>query len=276
MTKARVRNRTAVVTGGASGIGRSMARAFAGAGYAVAVVDLDAELAERAAAEICAEGGRALAFRCDVSRFEELETLAEGVRDRLGPVGVVCNNAGVGGGVGATMDVRGVDDWERVLGVNLLGVIHGVRAFTPRMIEDAAGGHVVNTASMASFLPSPGNGPYTTSKYAVLGLSEVLRAELAPHEIGVSVLCPGPFETGIWGDDEVSDETSGKTSGKTYDRGGDPAVLGPRVLAAIEENEPFIFTHPEFAPMVSARFDAIAKRLREAGPAMERARQAMG
>lgn len=262
MTKAGIRNRTAVVTGGASGIGRSLARTFASAKFSVAVVDVDADHANRVAAEIGSEGGRAVAFTCDVSRFEDVEALVEAVRDDLGPVGVLCNNAGIGGGIGSSMDVRGLDDWERVLGVNLRGVIHGVRAFTPRMIEDAVGGHIVNTASMAAFLPSPGNGPYTTSKFAVLGLSEVLRAELAPHAIGVSVLCPGPFDTGIWGGDESSD------------KGGDPAVLGPRVLAAIEENEPFIFTHPEFAPMVAERFDRIVKRLREAGPAMERAMRA--
>ncbi len=262
MKKSGIRNRTAVVTGGASGIGRSMARTLAGAGFSVAVADVDEARAGRVTTEIRSEGGEAEAFTCDVSRFEEVEALAEGARERLGPVGVLCNNAGIGGGVGASMDERGVDDWERVLGVNLLGVIHGVKAFTPRMIEDAAGGHVVNTASMASFLPSPGNGPYTTSKFAVLGLSEVLRLELAPHGIGVSVLCPGPFETGIWDGDETSD------------KGGDPSVLGPRVLAAIEENEPFVFTHPEFAPMVADRFDRILKRLREAGPAMERALRA--
>jgi NAD(P)-dependent dehydrogenase (short-subunit alcohol dehydrogenase family) len=242
MAKATLRNRTAVVTGGANGIGRSMARAFAKAELSVAVADVDVDGAEAVASEIRSGGGDAIALTCDVSRFAEVEALAAEVRERLGPVGMLCNNAGIGGGLHPSMDVLDV----------------------ARMIEDAAGGHIVNTASMAAFLPAAGTGPYTTTKFAVVGLSEVLRAELAPHEIGVSVLCPGPFDTGIWGGDQTSDT------------GGDPAVLGPRVLAAVEANEPFIFTHPEFAPMVSDRFDRIATRLREAGPAMLRAVTAAG
>jgi NAD(P)-dependent dehydrogenase (short-subunit alcohol dehydrogenase family) len=264
MAKATLRNRTAVVTGGANGIGRSMARAFAKAELSVAVADVDVDGAEAVASEIRSGGGDAIALTCDVSRFAEVEALAAEVRERLGPVGMLCNNAGIGGGLHPSMDVLDVGDWESVIGVNLWGVVHGVRAFTPRMIEDAAGGHIVNTASMAAFLPAAGTGPYTTTKFAVVGLSEVLRAELAPHEIGVSVLCPGPFDTGIWGGDQTSDT------------GGDPAVLGPRVLAAVEANEPFIFTHPEFAPMVSDRFDRIATRVREAGQAMLRAVTAAG
>jgi NAD(P)-dependent dehydrogenase (short-subunit alcohol dehydrogenase family) len=256
--------RVAVVTGGGAGIGRSLVRAFAKAGMRVAIADLDAGAADAVAREVRSAGGEAISVRCDVSRFEEVERLASEARERLGPVGVLCNNAGIGGGIGPAIAELEGEVWDRVLGVNLQGVIHGVRAFVPRMIQDSAGGHVVNTASLAAFLPAPGSGPYTTSKFAVVGLSEVLRAELAPHGIGVSVLCPGPYDTGIWGRDRSSD------------RGADPAILGPRVLLGIEANEPFIFTHPEFAARVSERFERIATHLRDAGRAMELARRALG
>ena len=210
--------------------------------------------------EIEGAGGRAVTIECDVTSAGDVEAAAKRVRAELGPVKVLCNNAGIGGGVGPPEVEISLDRWAAVLGVNLEGVIHGVHAFVPAMIESGAGGHVVNTASMAAFLTAPGSGPYATSKFAVAGLTEVLRAELAPHGIGVSLLCPGPFRTGIWGDDETSDP------------GGDPAVVGPRVLAGIEADEPFIFTHPEFATQVEKRFAAIVRQLRASEEAMELAR----
>ena len=251
----------AVVTGGGSGIGRELVRAIAGAGASVAILDVDAKAAASLQAEIEAGGSRAISVRCDVSRFEEVAAAADTVREQLGPVTLLCNNAGIGGGLGSESINIPIDTWEAVLGVNLNGVIHGVRAFVPAMVEAGIGGHVVNTASMAALIPGPRSGPYTTSKFAVAGLSEVLRAELHPHRIGVSILCPGPFETGIWGEDDSSDH------------GASPAVLGPRVLAAIEENEAFIFTHPEFSSIVERRFEGIVSQLRGAGPAMELARR---
>jgi len=250
----------AVVTGAGSGIGRELARSLAGIGMPVALIDVDAQAASAFREEIEAAGGQALSIGCDVSRADEVVAAAEQVRAELGAVTILCNNAGIGGGVGPPQVEVPLDRWAAVLGVNLQGVIHGVHAFAPAMIESGRRGHIVNTASMAAFLTGPGSGPYTTSKFAVAGLTEVLRAELAPHHIGVSLLCPGPFRTGIWGDDDSSDP------------GGDPAVLGPRVLAGIERNEPFIFTHPEFAPLVEQRFAGIVRQLREADEAMRLAR----
>lgn len=263
MIQARFRGRAAVVTGGGSGIGRAMARAFSKAEMPVVVSDVDSTSANAVATEIRSEGGEALAIACDVSRFDEVEALASEAQDRLGPVALLCNNAGVGGGIGPPMSEISGDDWERVLAVNLGGVINGIRAFVPRMIDASMGGHIVNTASMAAFLPHSGTGPYTTTKFAIVGLSEVLRSELEPHGIGVSILCPGPFDTGIWGSDRSSNA------------GGDPAVLGPRVLAGAAANEPFIFTHPEFENVLSERFEGILRTLREAGPPMQHARTAL-
>jgi NAD(P)-dependent dehydrogenase (short-subunit alcohol dehydrogenase family) len=230
----------------------------------IAIADRDASGAQRLVQELVGSSGRIIAVGCDVSVYEEVAALAATAQEELGPVAVLCNNAGIGGGVGANVVDRPASDWDAVLGVNLQGVIHGVRAFVPAMVASGEPGHIVNTASMAAFFPSPGNGPYTTSKFAVAGLSEVLRAELAPHGIGVSVLCPGPFDTAIWGDDDASN------------RGKDPAALGPRVLAAIEGDEAFIFTHPEFAPMLSERFERIVDQLRAAGDAMREAESRLG
>ncbi|MGH7338808.1 MAG: SDR family NAD(P)-dependent oxidoreductase, partial [Myxococcota bacterium] len=255
-----LQGRAAVVTGGASGIGRALVRSLADAGASVAIADVDLASAEALRDEIVASARRAIAVRCDVSRYADVQALAEQVHERLGDVAVLCNNAGIGGGLGPEAIDLSVPDWEAILGVNLFGVIHGVRAFAPRMVAACAGAHIVNTASMAAFLPAPRTGPYTTSKFAVVGLSEVMRAELAPRGVGVSVLCPGPYRTAIWGDAEAGAQ------------GDDPAVLGPRVLAAIASDEPFIFTHPEFASALSRRFARIADDLRQAGPAMQAAR----
>jgi NAD(P)-dependent dehydrogenase (short-subunit alcohol dehydrogenase family) len=252
--------RVAVVTGGASGIGRALVRSFAGARMHVAVLDVDAGAASTVCQEIEDGGGTAAAIGCDVSRAEDVNRAAGQVHDQLGPVSVLCNNAGIGGGVGPPAVEVPLERWSAVLSVNLNGVLHGIHAFVPAMVDAAQGGHVVNTASMAAFLTAPGAGPYATTKFAVAGLTEVLRAELAAHQIGVSLLCPGPFRTGIWGDDDASDP------------GGDPAVIGPRVLAAIEANEPFIFTHPEFAVPVANRFETIVGQLETSDAAMSAAR----
>lgn len=260
MSESRPEKQVAVVTGAGSGIGRELARSFARAGTSVAALDVHAEAAAAIAKEIRLAGGDALSISCDVASAAEVEQAATQVIAELGPVTVLCNNAGIGGGVGPPAVEVPLERWTDVLSVNLQGVIHGVHAFVPAMIDAGGGGHVVNTASMAAFLTGPGAGPYATSKFAVAGLTEVLRAELAPHKIGVSLLCPGPFRTAIWGDDETSDP------------GGDPAVVGPRVLAGIAADEPFIFTHPEFASLVERRFEDIARQLRESATAMEVAR----
>ncbi len=200
MNRRELCGRVAFVTGGASGIGRSISRALSEVGCSVAIADIDEAEARDLEVEIGKGDGEAISIHCDVSCFEEVKAAEKEVRERFGPVSLLCNNAGVGGGIGPAAIEVSAESWEAVFSVNLNGVINGIRAFVPPMIEAAAGGHVVNTASMASFLPAAGTAPYTTTKFAVAGLSEVLRAELAEYSIGVSVLCPGPFRTGIWAD----------------------------------------------------------------------------
>src|SRR3990167_5802356 len=190
-----LRDRVAVVTGGASGIGRALCLAFAREGMRVVIADLDGPGMAETAAQAGAAGARALAVPTDVSRLAEVQALADRAWRDFGAVHVLCNNAGVG--VSGGLEAATHRDWEWVVGVNLWGVIHGLEAFVPRMIAQQQGGHIVNTASMAGLIASQGLGVYNTTKYAVVGLSERLSKDLRPYGIGVSVLCPMGVTTRI-------------------------------------------------------------------------------
>jgi NAD(P)-dependent dehydrogenase (short-subunit alcohol dehydrogenase family) len=190
----------AVVTGAASGIGRALAEAFAARGLHIVAVDVEAEPLAAAAEEIrTAFGVEVLDVVVDVTDAEALLRLRDDVLDRFGRVDVLCNNAGVVGPRVPTWQQRR-EDWTWVVDVNLWGVVHGLAAFLPAMVE-AGCGYVVNTASIAGLTPVPGGGraPYAATKYAVVGLSETLQVELAEHAPGVhvTVLCPGPVATRI-------------------------------------------------------------------------------
>ncbi|MGH7803662.1 MAG: SDR family NAD(P)-dependent oxidoreductase, partial [Candidatus Binatia bacterium] len=189
------RGRVAVVTGGGSGLGAEMARAFAREGAKIVLADLDSAAMDDVAGQIRAAGGEAIGVRADVTRRPDVEALARQAFDRFGAVHIVCNNAGVGVfGPLATATDR---DWQWVMNVNFWGVVHGIEAFVPKMIEQKQGGHIVNTASMAGLTGMPGLGVYCASKFAVVGLSESLQRELKPAGIGVSVLCPMIVRTNI-------------------------------------------------------------------------------
>lgn len=186
----------AVVTGAASGIGRELALACAAAGAHVAIADVDeAGLAETA--RLLPAGCESIQARCDVTRAGDLESLAARTYERFGAAHVIFNNAGVA--VAGPVWSAPLDEWKWVLDVNLMGVVHGIRAFVPRMLEVGEEGHVVNTASVAGLLSVPGSGVYCASKHAVVSLSECLHHDLrmARSAIGVSVLCPAWVATGI-------------------------------------------------------------------------------
>lgn len=193
---------TAVITGAASGFGLEVSRIAAGLGMNIVMADVQQEALTRAAAEITALGAQVLPYRIDISKAAEVEAMGAATLERFGAPTFVFNNAGVGGG-GLVWE-SSVKDWEWVLGVNLMGVVHGVRVFTPMMLEAAKRdpsyrGHIVNTASMAGLLAAPNMGVYTVSKHAVVALSETLYQDLSlvTDQIHASVLCPYFVPTGI-------------------------------------------------------------------------------
>jgi NAD(P)-dependent dehydrogenase (short-subunit alcohol dehydrogenase family) len=269
-----IEDKVAVVTGAASGIGRALAGRFAADGAKVVLADVEVEALEKAAAEIEGTGAEVLAVPTDVSDGAAVEALRDAAVDRFGTVHVVCNNAGVatGGPLWTATD----DDWGWVVGVNLMGVVHGVQAFTPLLIEQGEG-HIVNTASIAGLLAPPFMGIYNATKHAVVALSESLHGELALFgpEVGVSVLCPGWVNTRIHeADRNRPDEATGPTDAEVEDafgvdfrdvvggliQGGlDPDHVAALVLDAVRTRRFYVFTHPDWTPLVAERFRRITE-----------------
>ena len=191
------KDRVAVVTGGASGIGRAMALRFAREGMSIVLADIEPAALDRTKAEFEALGAKVLAVRTDVSRAQDVEALAKQTLQHFGAVHVVCNNAGVA--PGGVVWEHTVKDWEWALGVNVWGVIHGVRVFTPILLRQRTEGHIVNTASVAGLLSLPGMGLYCVTKHAVVTLTESLHHDLAQHsdQVRCSLLCPAYVPTRI-------------------------------------------------------------------------------
>ena len=240
--KKTLAGKLALVTGAGSGIGRATAMALAGEGARLIVADIDAARV----AEMKRELGDqcALAKRVDVSKQDEMGALADDVHRALGPLDILVNNAGVGHSGGILDSTLG--DWEWTLGVNLWGVIYGCHFFVPRMVAKGGGGHVVNVASTFGLLAAPGVAPYCTTKFAVVGLSESLRAELAPHRIGVSAICPGLIDTDIVARGRFADETKRESTVETFRRRGHPPEdVARAVLRAIKHNTAVVPVGPE-------------------------------
>ncbi len=264
-----LKDRVAVVTGSGSGIGRGMALAFADSGMHVVIADIEEDSARTVAGEIEQRGVRALPVQVDVTDRAAVEALAERSFAELGAVHVLCNNAGVA--VFGPLDQMSDADWRFVLSVNLEGVVHGLQAFLPRMRELEGEKHVVNTASGAGLIAFPTLGVYTATKYAVVGISETLRADVAAHGIGVSVLCPGVVNTRIFesqrnrpaalGGPEAQPalQTASLAREAGSMRGMDPVVVGQMVRDAVIADEAYIFTHPELRANVERRFQGIAQ-----------------
>jgi NAD(P)-dependent dehydrogenase (short-subunit alcohol dehydrogenase family) len=263
-----LRDKVAVVTGGASGIGRELCRSFARAGARVVVADVDAGGMAETAAAVKQEGSAAMEVRTDVSRLADVKALADRAYERWGAVHVLCNNAGVtvhGGLESATHR-----DWEWVIGVNLWGVIHGIETFVPRMIAKGEPGHIVNTASMAGLIASQGLGVYNTTKYAVVGLSETLQKDLRPYNIGVTVLCPMGVATAIR--DSERNRPAQLQNPERRASGGDitligrtltPAHVAERVLRAIVANRLYVITHEEGLDPLRRRFERMERAIEE-------------
>jgi len=269
------RNRVAVITGGAGGIGMAMARAFAQRGAHLVLADLDEAALQRATSELNASGAQALGVRTDVTNLDSVRALGVAASERFGAVHLVCNNAGIAT-FGEIKDSTH-KDWEFTMNVNFWGVVHGVETFVPMLLAQGGGGHIVNTASMAGLVGMQWLGIYCASKFAVVGLTESLHRELKPHGIGVSVLCPMIVATNI-------NANSVRMRPPELRNPGDPAPLldggapvevpegsmkggtiapeevARRVVRAIERKDLYILTHPEqrgFLQRRAAKIDAM-------------------
>ena len=236
--------RSGIVTGAASGIGLAIAIALAKAGYQFLMTDIDGGALRTAAAPLRSGGAVVETLELDVRDDDAVQGAAERAVEQFGGLHIAVNNAGVVNG-GKSWELP-LEDWRQVFDVNLWGVIHGIRAFVPRLLESGEG-HVVNVSSLAGVIPIEGVGPYTASKHAVLGLSDVLRAELASAggTVGVSVVLPGMIKTSMNPVGSV-----------------EPDVVGAKVLDAIVSNRPYVFTDGFGADTLDLRFEAILEASR--------------
>ncbi len=237
-----------VVTGAGSGIGRETALAFAVQGAEVICADINEQAAQQTASMLPSGMGHAMAV--DVSSQRAMETFARSVQNQFGVPDVVVNNAGIGM-AGGFLDTS-VKDWQKVLGVNVWGVIHGCRLFAQQMIDAGKAGHIVNTASAAAFTPSRVYPAYATSKSAVLMLSDCLQAELADHDIGVTAVCPGVIDTGITlathfvgVDDDEQDKRRKATKSLYQKRAYTPDRVAAAIVDAVRANRPLAVVSPE-------------------------------
>ncbi len=264
--------RAAFVTGGASGIGFALGRAFAEAGMKVMLADIEASALKTAVDSLRGIGPDVRGVACDVADPASVELAAKASYDAFGNVHVVCNNAGVGGGSG--IDNISLDNWRWVLDVNLMGVLHGIRTFLPHIRAHGEGGHFVNTASMAGMNSGMGFSAYSASKFAVVNMSEGLAVRIKPLGIGVTVLCPGFVRTRIsesgrnrparYGPSQKPDPASaaGALAAQITElvrSGIDPSDAAAQVLTAIREDELYVFTHHDanWRGELEARFAAI-------------------
>ncbi len=266
-------DKVAVITGGASGIGFATALRLASRGVRLVLADIEESALDRAATELAATGTAVEGVVCDVGDLKAVQHLADTAFEKMGAVHIVFHNAGVA--VGGPIAEMQHSDWEWTMRVNLWGPIHGVEAFTQRMIAQGQGGHMLFTASFAGLVPNVGLGPYCVSKYGVVALAEVLRRELRAHDIGVSVLCPMRVATNI-GHSERNrpDELGGpEASPPVLDQGEDNQNLAGRVLDvddvaaqvvdAVVVNRLYILPHEESRTPIRRRFERIDQTFEE-------------
>jgi NAD(P)-dependent dehydrogenase (short-subunit alcohol dehydrogenase family) len=260
--------RVAVVTGAANGIGRGIVDRCQKEGMKVVLADVEEEALKKAEGELKAAGADTLAVLTDVSKAEDIESLAKKVLDSFGAVDLLFNNAGVCVSADAAISESTLADWEWLIGVNLWGVIHCLRTFVPIMLQQGTEGHIVNTSSIAGLMSTPGMGIYHVTKHGIVTLSETLYHELklSESQIGVSVLCPGHVRTQILEAErnrplELRNPSKDKNHDQQYQRviqeGMLPEEVAEHVFKAIRENRFYIFTHPEFKKAIQLRMEDI-------------------
>lgn len=248
MDVANLSGRRALVTGAASGIGRASALAFAQRGADLAICDLDLEGLGDTESRARALGSDVIAARVDVASAEEMQEFAARVHERVAAVDLLMNNAGVA--VGARFLDTPLEDWRWIIDINVMGVVHGCQAFLPAMVERARGGHVVNVASAAGYLASQFLAAYATTKFAVVGLSEALRDEMRPHDIGVTAVCPGIIDTPITRASRLrgpidTDGARDRMVDRYRQRGYTPERVARAVLRAVQRNRAVAPVAPE-------------------------------
>jgi len=264
-----LKDRVAVVTGGASGIGLGMCRAFAKRGAKLVVADLDEANLAAVVSDFESQGVAAIGVRCDVSKLAEVESLAQQTLDAYGAVHVLCNNAGVG--IPTSARNMKLDDWEWIINVDLWGPIYGVKVFLP-LIEAQGEGHINTTSSMAGLISSPMMGAYNVAKHGVVALMAAVERELRVKKsaITASVLCPGPINTNIsrnsvtYRPSKAKPKADGEKAGKmaasiqaSLEEGMPPDEVGELVADAIAQNKFWILTHPRWAKTVQKQLDAL-------------------
>ena len=263
-----VNGKTAVVTGGGSGIGRGIVRALAAQGMNIVVADIEQAPMDEVVAELAAKGTEAIGVRTDVSKLEQVEALAAAALDRFGAVHVLCNNAGVG--VSDPVGATSMEDWRWTIDIDLWGPIHGVHVFLPIMERQGEPGHLNSTASMAGLYAGASLGAYNVAKHGVVALMASLERDLrlAGSPLRASVLCPGPINTNIVDSErnrsaESAAQHVGTTAGKkfwdiltrTLAEGMNPDEVGPMVLDAVLNDRFWVLTHPEMGGLVRKQVD---------------------
>jgi NAD(P)-dependent dehydrogenase (short-subunit alcohol dehydrogenase family) len=256
----KIEGRTALVTGGASGIGLGIAEALLSEGARVVIADWDPASLER---EVERLGDAAFGQILDVRERESWDEAKRASEAVFGPVDILINNAGVAPDWNEFADMP-TDHWDRLIGIMLTGVYNGVHAFAAEFRERGEG-HIINTASMNGLVARAGMGAYTAAKFGVVGLTEVLRAEMEPYGVGVSVLCPGSVRTNLL---TGSENAAPDTVMRHAAAGMDPLVAGAHVIDAIRNNRLYVITHPHLK-------DGVAKRVGELVDAFDRAMEGL-
>lgn len=264
-----LRGKVAVITGGASGIGLAMARDFGREGMKLVIADIQQDALDAAVAGLAADGVEAVGVRTDVSDFASVEALAQATLEAFGKAHVVVNNAGVS--ITGPIWKMSLDDWRWVYDVNFWGVVHGIRAFVPILIEQGEEAHVINTASLASFSGTGEHAPYCSSKAAVLSISQSLYSELAAWntKVGVSVVCPGMVATQIhksnrnrptgdrpWSDREWNNPDHVKGSEVFQGRGVAPEEIARLTLQALKDNRFYVFNGEHWPELLRRNYES--------------------
>ncbi len=276
-----VAGKVVFVTGGASGLGLAMAEAFAGAGAKIVIADLDADALSAAEARFAGRNVPVLAIELDVTDRDAFAVAAQQAVDTFGAIHVLCNNAGVYRG--GRLDAVTYEDWDWVMGVNVGGVVNGLQSVLPH-IKAAGEGHVVNTASMAGVVGIAGLGVYNASKFAVVGMSEALRADLSDSDVGVSVLCPGMVRTRILESERnrpdafVGSSDAAEAAAQAQSEvmhmgmlaGIEADAVGQIVLDGVREDRFWLFTHPELKGAALARGEEMLANFGEMTPEREK------